>query len=211
MPPTALRSAPLALIVDFGGVLTAPTVAATRAWCASVGITYRQFVGPLIAEPDGAPSLVHLLETGQLTAEEFERGLGAAITAASGVAVDATGFTTTVVGGAAHDQAMFDLLDEMRERGLRTGLLSNSWGNAYPMDVIDRYFDAYVISGEVGLRKPDAKIYELAAELVGVPPQRCVFVDDLKANIAAAEQVGMLGILHTDAATTRAAVLAALG
>ena len=204
---TALR----ALVVDYGGVLTAPTVAATRDWCASVGISYRQFVGPLIAERDGRPSLIHLLETGQLPVEEFERELGAAITADCGAPVDVTGFTRTVVGGAPPDRAMLDLLDEMRGRGLRTVLLSNSWGTPYPRELLDPHLDGYVISGEVGVRKPDRKIYLLAADRAGVPPEQCAFVDDLKANVAAAAEVGMLGILHTDAASTRRALLAALG
>ena len=50
-----------------------------------------------------------------------------------------------------------------------------------------------VISGLVGLAKPDAAIYELAAERIGVEPGRCFFIDDLAENVEAARAVGMGG------------------
>jgi putative hydrolase of the HAD superfamily len=59
-------------------------------------------------------------------------------------------------------------------------------------------FDAVVISGEVGLHKPQPAIYRLAAARVKAPPQRCVFVDDLRENCAGAEAVGMTAVLHRD-------------
>lgn len=200
-----MKSAPQALLVDFGGVLTTSTVEATRAWCRTSGITYRQFVGPLIAPGrHGLPSLLDRLETGAVGVEEFERELGAAITAGSGVTVALAGFVRDVIGSAQLDEAMLRLVDEVRAGGLRTGLLSNSWGNDYPMAILAPHFDDIVISGEVGLRKPDPAIFALAVERIGVPATRCVFVDDLKANVATADQLGMTGILHTSAAATRA-------
>ena len=63
-------------------------------------------------------------------------------------------------------------------------------------------FDAIVISAEVGLHKPQPEIYELAAERVGVPPERCVFVDDLRENCEGAEAAGMIAMLHRDPAKT---------
>ena len=59
-----------------------------------------------------------------------------------------------------------------------------------------------MISGDVGLHKPQPEIYELGAERIGVPPAACVFVDDLRENVAGAEAVGMTAILHRDPATT---------
>jgi putative hydrolase of the HAD superfamily len=202
---------PRALLVDFGGVLTTPTVQASRDWCTRVGITYRQFVGPLITPPaDGDLSLLEALELGRIPVGDFETRLGAAITAAAGAVVDAGGFVADVVGAAEPVPAMFELVDAVRARGLPTGLLSNSWGNDYPLDLLGPHFDDLVISAEVGLRKPDPQIYRLAAERLGVAPEACLFVDDLKANIAAAEAVGMTGVLHVDPDTTRAALEALL-
>jgi HAD superfamily hydrolase (TIGR01509 family) len=53
-----------------------------------------------------------------------------------------------------------------------------------------------VISGDVGMHKPEPEIFRLGAERIGVPPEECVFVDDLRENCAGAEAVGMTAILH---------------
>jgi epoxide hydrolase-like predicted phosphatase len=93
---------------------------------------------------------------------------------------------------------MLGVVRRAHASGLRTGLLSNSWGNDYPRDGWDELFDAVVISGEVGLRKPDPEIYALAAERLGVPAEETVFVDDLSTNVRAAAAAGMVGVHHTD-------------
>jgi len=83
------------------------------------------------------------------------------------------------------------------------------------MGIYDRapleIFDATVISGDVGLHKPQPEIYELGAERIGVPPAACVFVDDLRENVAGAESVGMTAVLHRDPAATIAALEELLG
>jgi HAD superfamily hydrolase (TIGR01509 family) len=59
-----------------------------------------------------------------------------------------------------------------------------------------------VISGDVGLHKPQPEIYELGAERIGIPAAACVFVDDLRENVTGAEAVGMTAILHREPETT---------
>jgi putative hydrolase of the HAD superfamily len=59
-----------------------------------------------------------------------------------------------------------------------------------------------VISGEVGLHKPQPEIFRLACDRLGVDPQESVFVDDLRENCAGAETVGMTAVLHRDSAQT---------
>jgi putative hydrolase of the HAD superfamily len=68
-----------------------------------------------------------------------------------------------------------------------------------------------VISGEVGLHKPQPEIFLLAAERLGVDPAECVFVDDLRENVAGAEEVGMTAILHRDPGATLARLEELLG
>ena len=72
----------------------------------------------------------------------------------------------------------------------------------YDRDAFPELFDGVVISGEVGLHKPQPEIFELATQRVGLPPEECVFVDDLKENCAGAEAIGMTAILHRGAETT---------
>ena len=63
-------------------------------------------------------------------------------------------------------------------------------------------FDGVVISGEIGLRKPDPEMYRLGAQAVGLDPGQCVYVDDLPGNLKPARELGMTTIHHRDAATT---------
>jgi epoxide hydrolase-like predicted phosphatase len=79
---------------------------------------------------------------------------------------------------------------------LATALLSNSWGLDYPREIWGDLFDVVVISGEVGMRKPESRIFHLAAERLGLPPRACVFVDDLAPNVRGAAAVGMVGVHH---------------
>jgi epoxide hydrolase-like predicted phosphatase len=63
------------------------------------------------------------------------------------------------------------------------------------MDELHQIFDAVVISGHVGMRKPDPEIYLYSAKLLDVAPADCVFVDDFSLNVEGAEAVGMAGVL----------------
>ena len=100
---------------------------------------------------------------------------------------------------------MVDGVRALRERGVRTGLVSNSWGTRrYPRDLLAELFDGVVISGEEGFRKPDPRMYELGAERIGAAPAACVFVDDLAFNLEPARELGMAVVHHTAAAATLA-------
>ena len=82
-------------------------------------------------------------------------------------------------------------------------LLSNSWGNTYPRERIDAMFEAVVISGEVGMRKPNPDIFTHTLDLLDALPDRVVFVDDAEPNTDGAARLGIHTVLHTDADTTR--------
>ena len=60
-----------------------------------------------------------------------------------------------------------------------------------------------VISAEVGMRKPEERIFRHAAELLGLAPEECVFIDDIEANIAAAEAIGLVGVHHRERGADR--------
>ncbi len=96
------------------------------------------------------------------------------------------------------------MIQRTRAAGIRVGLLSNSWGDGaydpYEGYDLDSIFDAVVISGDTGTRKPDPAIYLLAADQLGIPPRECVFADDTAANLPAAEELGMATVHFTDAA-----------
>ncbi|MFC7505762.1 HAD family hydrolase, partial [Nocardioides sp. GCM10030258] len=170
-----------AVLFDYGGVLTGPVKHSIANWLAADAIEPESFSGALQAwlsrnAPDGTP--VHRLETGELTVAEFERLLAAELRTTDGSAVVPDGILSRLFAGMLPDAEMFLLAEELRFAGLEVGLLSNSWGNTYPRARIDALLDPVVISGEVGLRKPHAAIYELALDRLGLPADRVLFIDD---------------------------------
>jgi len=94
---------------------------------------------------------------------------------------------------------------------IRTALLSNSWGNDYPRDGWEEMFDVVVISGEVGMRKPEPEIFEHTARLLDLPAGQCVFVDDMPHNVEAALRLGFVGVRHQSYAATAAQLEALFG
>jgi epoxide hydrolase-like predicted phosphatase len=77
---------------------------------------------------------------------------------------------------------------------------------------LQHLFDDIVVSAEVGVAKPAARIFQLAAERLGLPPAACVFVDDWDKNVEAAREVGMQAVLHrVDQGHDLRAQLAAVG
>ena len=101
------------------------------------------------------------------------------------------------------DVAMVEAVRRARAGGMRTALVSNSWGvHRYPHDLFDELFDGVVISGEERMRKPSRRMYELGAERAGVAAELCVYVDDLPFNLDPAEELGMATVHHTSAEQT---------
>lgn len=99
------------------------------------------------------------------------------------------------------------IVDELRQAGFPMYVLSNwaveTWAMvSHEFDFL-RHFDDVVISGHVGLAKPDRRIFELARDRFGVEPARTMFVDDSAANVAAARELGFQAIRHETAAQLR--------
>lgn len=202
-----------ALVVDFGGVLTGDLGTALGRWMTADDVDPGVFAAVMREwlTPGADANPIHALETGAMPNADFERRLADRLTTRAGGPVEAAGLLTRMFAGFAQEPDMYALLLRARTRGVRTALLSNSWGNDYPREEFDALFDVTVISGEVGLRKPDPDIYLLTAARLGLAPQECVFVDDLGPNVRAAVAVGMVGVRHLDVATTVGEVDALFG
>jgi putative hydrolase of the HAD superfamily len=141
-------------------------------------------------------SPVHQLERGELPVAAFEAVLAAEL-ARRGSPVRPDGLLRRMLGGLAElEDDMLGLVRRARAAGVRTALLSNSWGNDYPEQLWDGFFDILVISGRVGMRKPEPEIFRHTCDLLSLPPSSCVMVDDLARNVAGAVAVGMAGVLH---------------
>jgi putative hydrolase of the HAD superfamily len=185
------------LLVDFGGVLTTNVFASFREFCVAEGLDPDAVKRLFREDPRARPEL-RRLEVGELGEEEFAERFGSML----GVR-KSEGLVDRLFAGIRPDEAMLEAVKAARRAGLRTGLVSNSWGHGrYDRDAFPELFDAVVISGEVGLHKPEPEIFRLAAERVALPPARCVLVDDLEENCAGAEAVGMTAVLHRGAERT---------
>jgi epoxide hydrolase-like predicted phosphatase len=184
------------LLVDWGGVLTTNLFNSFRDYCVSSGIEPQKLRDSFGANPDFRELLV-ALEKGELGEEVFEARLAPLL------GVEPAGLIDGLFAGVHADEAMLGAVRRAREAGVRTGLISNSWGvHRYPEELFGELFDGVVISGLEGMRKPSQRMYELGAERAGVAADECVYVDDLPFNLAPAEELGMATIHHTDAALT---------
>lgn len=184
------------LLVDFGGVLTTDVFASFAAFCEQEGLETDTVRDRFMKDPK-ARKLLADLETGELTEEQFEPKF------ASVLEVDPDNLVDRLFAGMRPDQKMLDALGSARRGGVKTGLISNSWGKGrYDRSKFPELFDGVVISGEEGMRKPEPRMYELGAERVGLSPAECVFVDDLPFNLKPARALGMATVLHRDADQT---------
>ena len=186
------------LLVDFGGVLTTNVFQSFREFSEREGLSPDHVKEKFRSDPE-ALGLLRRLEKGEVDVDEFEPKFAAAI----GVE-DHEGLVERLFRGIGPDERMLDAVRAARRSGVRTGLISNSWGSGleYDPQLMEELFDALVISGDVGLHKPQPEIFELGASKIGVPPADCVFVDDLRENCDGAEAVGMTAVLHRGADTT---------
>ena len=185
------------LLVDFGGVLTTNVFDSFRAFCTDEGLDPDAIKRLFKDEPE-ALRLVRALETGALSEDEFGERFGDLL----GVERHA-GLVGRMFARVRPDETMLDAVRRARARGVRTGLVSNSMGEGrYGRATFPELFDGVVISGEEGVHKPQREIFVLGAERVGLRPEECVFVDDLRENCAGAEAVGMTAVLHRGADST---------
>ena len=184
------------LLIDWGGVLTTNLFASFHAYCLSAEIDPQLLMGRFREDPE-ARELLIALEKGEIDEPVFEQRFAVLL------GVEPDGLIDGLFTGVAPDLAMLDAVHRAHAAGIRTGLVSNSWGvHRYPRELFDELFDGVVISGELGIRKPSRRMYELGAERAGVPAERCVYVDDLPFNLVPAEQLGMATVHHTSAEST---------
>jgi putative hydrolase of the HAD superfamily len=185
-----------ALLIDWGGVLTTNLFASFHAFCLAAEIDPQKLMGRFKSDPEARELLV-ALEKGKLDEREFEQKFAALLE------VEPDGLVDGLFAGVGPDEAMVNAVRTAHAAGLRTALVSNSWGvHRYPHDLFEELFDGVVISAEEGIRKPSRRMYELGAERAGVAPEACVYVDDLPFNLAPAEELGMATVHHTSADTT---------
>jgi len=205
------------LIVDWGGVLTENLKDAVNRWAVADDIDIDAYVAIMRSwlgedgEIEARLNPIHALERGEMQVPHFESRLAEELTLRSGRPVVEQGLLARMFSAFEHSHDMNGLVRRARAAGIRTALLSNSWGEHYPRDLWQDMFDVTVISGEVGMRKPEERIFTHTLELLDLPPTECVFVDDLPHNIRAGAELGLTGVLHTSFAQSQIELSALFG
>lgn len=185
-----------ALLIDWGGVLTSNLFRSFYEYCVQAQIDPQKLGERFKADPEFRRMLV-ALEKGELQEPEFE------LRFARLLEVEPQGLIDGLFAGVGPDAEMIEAVRRAHEAGVRTALVSNSWGvHRYPHELFEEIFDGIVISGTEGIRKPSRRMYELGARRAGAEPQACVYVDDLQHNLTPAQELGMAVVHHTSAETT---------
>ncbi len=191
------------LVVDWGGVLTTDLGSAMSQWATDEDVDLEDFIILMRrwlgkeAEEEAWVNPVHALERGEVEIPHFELKLAEGLSEQLGRPVEPEHLVDRLLGGFRAAPQMTALVRRARDAGIRTGLLSNSWGaDKYPDDLFEGMFDIVVISGKVGMRKPEERIYQHTLELMELEAPQCVFIDDMAHNVAAAVEIGFIGIHH---------------
>jgi putative hydrolase of the HAD superfamily len=181
------------LLVDWGGVMTTNLFGSFSAFCEAEGLD-PQALAQAFRDHPAARELLIGFEEGRIQETAFELELGRLLGLAT-----AEGLIDRLFAGATLEPSMVQAVRAARLAGVGTGLISNSWGTSrYPRELLEELFDGVVISGEIGMRKPSTRIYELGAQAIERDPAQCVFVDDLPFNLTPAAELGMATVHHTD-------------
>jgi putative hydrolase of the HAD superfamily len=199
MPEAAEGPRIEAVVCDFGGVLTTPLFEAFAKIQEEFGIEAGDLRDAmvLVAERKGENPLFGL-ERGEVSEDVFLAELGGALEEVLGREAQVHRFRFALFEGLDPNPPMIELMRELRAGGQRMAMLTNNvreweplWRSMLPVDEI---FEEVIDSAFVGCRKPEPRIYEITVERIGVPFERCLFVDDIAVNCEAAEALGMTAV-----------------
>ena len=184
------------LVLDWGGVLTTPIQDGFDIWIAAESIDTENFMATMRGYHDTPDSPLHQRECGKISIIEFEEVLAQSLRTTSGNTVSAQGLLDRMFAYIDINHGMMRIVNEARGNGWMTVVLSNAWGDQYDEALIAR-FDAFVMSDRIGVRKPDPAAFEAVMDALEIRAEQCIFVDDMRRNVAAANEFGMQGIRYT--------------
>lgn len=182
------------MLVDLDGVL--------RVWDPSLDATLERRYGlapaSIATAAFGPGSALLDVVTGRLTDEEWRQDVVQRLVPWCGPSSEEVVEQWSASVGAV-DTGVLAVVRAARRAGWRVGLLTNATDrlNADLRRLgLDHEVDVVANSSELGVAKPDARVYVAACQLLGVRPAECVFVDDSEANVMAAALVGLEAHVH---------------
>jgi epoxide hydrolase-like predicted phosphatase len=188
-----------AVLFDFGGVFTQSPFEAVRLHGDELGADPELVLSVLFGDYDrDTDHPWHRLERGEIAFDAARAEINE-LAAARGLDFDPFGaFAKFGTGGHMAD-AMVERTRRLRADGIRTALVTNNvrelgdgWRSLIP---VDELFEVVIDSSHAGVRKPDPKIFRLALDALEVTPAQSLFLDDFPGNVAAADALGIRGIV----------------
>jgi putative hydrolase of the HAD superfamily len=205
-----------AVISDFGGVLTTPLIQSFMSFQDKTGITTEVLgKGMQAATEANGDNPLFEMERGEITEVAFLEKLTDSLEPLLGHRPEMHRFKEIYFEALNSNPPMIELMQELKATGYRMAMLTNNvreWEPLWrPMLPVDEIFETVVDSGFVGCRKPEAKIYTITLDRIGLPAESCLFVDDVLVNCEGAEKAGMTAVHFQDNEQAIADVRAALG
>jgi len=178
-----------AVFFDFGGVLARTEYQSPRQHLAErLGLEYEDLEELVFTAPSSIKASHGEISAKEHWAEVLKR--------LRRPATETQAIQNEFFGGDMIDHDLIGFMRSLRPR-YHVGLISNAWDDLRDYIVgqkIDDAFDHMIISAEIGVMKPEPRIYQIALEQAGVRPDEAVFVDDFIENIKGCEALGMYGI-----------------
>jgi putative hydrolase of the HAD superfamily len=204
-----------AIVSDFGGVLTTPLLASFLAVQDEIGISPEslgQAMRAITAEDGENP--LYAMERGEMAEADFLERVNDGLEPLLGHRPHLHRFREVYFEALHPNEEMIELMRELKAGGRRMAMLTNNvrewepvWRSMLPVDEI---FETVVDSAFVGCRKPEARIYEITLERLGLPAGACLFVDDIEVNCEGARAAGMSAVHFRDNGQAIAEIRAAL-
>ncbi|MFC4948294.1 HAD family hydrolase [Pseudonocardia sp. GCM10023141] len=181
-----------AVAFDFGGVLTHSAFDGVAAYGRSIGLPDDALVPYFRDDP-----MMARLEVGEITAREYFRYVCVDAEATHGRRIDLRALAAAAAEGERLNPAMMELVAELGQR-VPVALVTNNvasagWRATFPYHL----FTVVIDSSELGVRKPDPRIYEELLRRLDRRADEVVFVDDLARNTDAAAALGLRPVLFT--------------
>jgi putative hydrolase of the HAD superfamily len=185
-----------ALVLDWGGVLSTPIQDSFDSWMLAAEIDPESFMRVMREFHNTGDSPLHRRERGEISVSELEEALAPHLVTLCGQHVSPDGLLARMFEHLKPNTAMLQVVELARANGWKTAVLSNVWdGDHYDPNLLAQ-FDAVVLSDLIGVRKPDLNAYEAIIKALGVEAGDCIFVDDMRRNVLAAESAGMQAIQY---------------
>jgi putative hydrolase of the HAD superfamily len=212
MEPDQESQQPLAAVIfDFGGVISEDPFRMMAGHAVSLGFEMGEFAAIAVGFGDyGAGDHPwHRLERGEIDVADYEEAVDAMARDRGHDGFPPLPVDLILSQALVVRPAMLELIGDLRSGGIATAILTNNvralgaWRDSADWDQL---VDVVIDSCEVGMRKPERRIFEHACESLGVTPAQAAFLDDMQANVDAATEVGLAAVLVTDPAEAIATV-----